>query len=110
MPGNPLAAIVNIILLSMPIIFKMQGVKNFYYESIIVKNGAELKLKSGRVNIVLGNLVDGNFLAYKNNKYGSGMITPLVESSYIAMFNEDTSLVEQGSSIKIIKLYSLPGV
>ncbi len=108
MPGNPLAAIVNIILLSMPIIFKMQGVKNFYYDSITVKNGEELKLKPGRVNIVLGNLVNGKFIAYKNNKYGSGMITPLVESSYIAMFNKDADLVEQGASVDIIKLYSLP--
>ncbi len=108
MPGNPLAAIVNIILLSMPIMFKMQGVKNFYYEPITVKNGEELKLKSGRVNIVLGNLVEGKFVAYKNNRYGSGMITPLVDSNYIAMFDEDTSLIEQNESIDIIKLYSLP--
>ena len=110
MPGNPLAAILNIILLSMPIIFKMQGVKSFYYEPITVKNGVELKLKSGRVNIVLGNLVSGKFIAYKNNKYGSGMITPLVESSYIAMFNEDISSIEQGSNIEVIKLYSLPSL
>ena len=110
MPGNPLAAIVNIILLSMPIIFKMQGVKNIFYEAITVQNGIELKLKPGRVNIVLGNLENGKFIAYKNNKYGSGMITPLVESSYIAMFNEDTGLVEQGANIDIIKLYSLPSV
>jgi len=108
MPGNPLAAILNIILLSMPIIFKMQGVKKFFYETITVENGAELKLKSGRVNIVLGNLENGKFVAYKNNKYGSGMITPLVESSYIAMFNEKTSIVEQGKDVEIIKLYSLP--
>ena len=108
MPGNPLAAILNIILLSMPIIFKMQGVKNFYYELITVKNGAELKLKPGRTNIVLGNLEDGKFIAYKHNKYGSGMITPLVESSYIVTFDEDTSLVEQGANIEVIKLYSLP--
>ena len=108
MPGNPLAAILNIILLSMPIIFKMQGVKNFYYELITVKNGMELKLKSGRTNIVLGNLEDGKFIAYKNNKYGSGMITPLVESSYIVTFDEDTSLVEKGANIEVIKLYSLP--
>ena len=108
MPGNPLAAIVNIFLLSMPIIFKMQGVKKYYFEPIIVKNALELKLKANRVNIVLGNLVDGEFVAYKNNKYGSGMITPLVESSYIAAFNENTNMVEHGSKIEIIKLYTNP--
>ncbi len=106
MPGNPLAAIVNIILLSMPIIFKMQGVKNFYYESITVKNGKELKLKPGRVNIVLGILVDGKFIAYKNNKYGSGMITPLVESSYIAIFGEEVNLVSYDEDIFVVKINS----
>ena len=110
MPGNPLAAIVNIFLLSMPIIFKMQGVKKYNFESILVENAIELKLKQGRSNIVLGNLVDGKFVAYKNNKYGSGMITPLVESSYIAIFNENCTLVEQGSMIEIIKLYTKPSV
>ena len=86
----------------------MQGVKKYYFEPIIVKNALELKLKANRVNIVLGNLVDGEFVAYKNNKYGSGMITPLVESSYIAAFNENTNMVEHGSKIEIIKLYTNP--
>ncbi len=106
MPGNPLAAILNILLLSLPIIFKIQGAKDIFYESIKVKNGANFNLKPNRVNIVLGNLKNGSFFAYKNNKYGSGMITPLVDSSYIAIFGEDVSKVERDREIIIIKINS----
>jgi molybdopterin molybdotransferase len=106
MPGNPLAAIVNIMMLSLPVIFKLQGANRWFYNAITIENGLELKLKPNRVNIVLGNIEDGKFVAYKNNKYGSGMITPLVESRYIALFGEDVSQVREGSKIKIIPLYS----
>ena len=106
MPGNPLAAILNILLLSLPIIFKIQGAKDIFYQTITVKNGAKLNLKPNRVNIVLGNLIDGKFYAYKNNKYGSGMITPLAESKYIAIFGENVSSVSLDKDIKIIKINS----
>jgi len=106
MPGNPLAAIIHIMLLSMPVILKMQGAKRYFYNTLIVKNKAELKLKANRVNIVLGNLDNGEFIAYKNNKYGSGMITPLVESKYIALFGENIEKVEEGEEIKVIEIYS----
>ncbi len=104
MPGNPLAAIVNIMLLSIPIIYKMQGAKDYLHKPIPVKNGLELKLKPGRTNIVLGNLINGKFKAYKNNKYGSGMITPLVESEYVAIFDEDKSLIKEGEEIEVVRI------
>jgi len=107
MPGNPLAAILNILLLSLPVIFKIQGAKDIFYETLTIQNGAELKLKPGRVNIVLGNLKNNKFIAYKNNKYGSGMVTPLVESSYIAILGENLSKLELNSEIKIIKINSI---
>jgi len=106
MPGNPLAAILNIMLLSIPIISKMQGSTTQYFSAVTVENGLELKLKPNRINIVLGNLKDGKFVAYKNNRYGSGMITPLVESKYIALFGENISLVKENQKIKIIPIYS----
>ncbi len=106
MPGNPLAAIVNILLLSLPIIYKMQGAKTQFYEALKVENGSPLKLKPKRVNIVLGNLEDGKFYAYKNNRYGSGMITPLVESRYIALFGENRDFVGENEAIKVIRINS----
>ncbi len=106
MPGNPLAAILNILLLSMPILFKIQGAKDIFYETITVKNSKDLKLKANRVNIVLGNLIYNKFSAFKDNKYGSGMITPLTNSRYIALFGEDKSLIKANEEIKVIRLNS----
>ena len=106
MTGNPLAAILNILILSMPILFKMQGAKDIFYETITVKNSKDLKLKANRVNIVLGNVIEDKFIAYKDNKYGSGMITPLTNSKYIALFGEDKSLIKANEEIKVIRLNS----
>jgi molybdopterin molybdotransferase len=53
---------------------------------------------------VLGTIKDGYFYPYKNNKYGSGMIMPLVKSSAVAIFDEDISLVGSKSRVELILL------
>jgi len=103
LPGNPLAAIIHTILMAIPIILKMQGAKDIFFSPKEAKISNDLKLKPGRVNIVLGNLKNGTFTPYKNNKYGSGMITPLVESNSIALFGESIDIVVKGSTIKVIE-------
>jgi len=103
LPGNPLAAIIHTILMAIPIILKMQGAKDIFFSPKKAKISNDLKLKPGRVNIVLGSLKNGTFTPYKNNKYGSGMITPLVESNSIALFGESIDIVVKGSTIKVIE-------
>ena len=104
MPGNPLAAIIHIIIMGLPIILKMQGAKNIFFSSKSAKISTDLKLKPGRVNIVLGSFKDNTFIPYKNNKYGSGMITPLAESNSIALFGESVDIIQKGKNIKLIEL------
>jgi len=108
MPGNPLAAIIHILILGLPIISKMQGAKELFFEPKLCKIDTTLNLKPNRVNIVLGNLNKGVFTPYKNNKYGSGMITPLVNSNSIVLFGEDVSIIEKGSIIKVIEFQNNP--
>ena len=103
MPGNPLAAIVHIIIMGLPIIKKMQGAKELFFATKEAKINCDLKLKPNRVNIVLGDFKDNIFIPYKNNKYGSGMISPLVESNSFALFGEKISDVKKGSTIKVIE-------
>jgi len=107
MPGNPLAAIVNILLLGVPVINKMQGRKEYFYKTYRFKMGSELKLKPNRTNIVLGNIEEGSFYPYQNNKYGSGMISPLVQSSAIVIFDEDKSHIEIAKEVEVVLLNSL---
>ncbi len=107
MPGNPLAAIMHIIILGLPIILKSQGAKDIFFSTKEAKISTTLKLKPNRVNIVLGTYKNGTFSPYKNNKYGSGMVTPLVESNAIALFNETCENITNGSTIKIVEFASI---
>jgi len=102
MPGNPLAAYVNAFLLLIPSLKNLQGVKNINHQTVLARNGEEFKVKSGRVNIVLGLLENNKFKVFGQNKYGSGMITPIVESNAILITEEDKSTIEKDMLIEVI--------
>jgi molybdopterin molybdotransferase len=103
LPGNPLTAMVNMHLFSIPVLRKIQGFKAFYHD---IETAVALKtfnVKQGRVNVVLGNLKTGGFEVTKDNKYGSGMITVLSESNSIIVTREEKSVIEFGDSVNVIK-------
>ncbi len=102
MPGNPLTAMINILLLSIPVLFKLQGVSNYYHSYILAENAQSFKAKPGRTNLVLGKINEGRFYVTRNNKYGSGMLTPLMESNAIAILGESRDGVKEGETIKVI--------
>jgi len=108
MPGNPLAAIIHILILGLPIILKMQGAKDIFFTTKEAKIDRELKLKPNRVNIVLGTFNNSIFKPYKSNKYGSGMITPLVKSNSFVLFGESIDNVEKDSIVKVIEFKCKP--
>lgn len=102
MPGNPLTALVNTYLFALPVINKLSGNRAFYHDFIYAKNKEAFKVKSHRANIVLGSLEEGEFIVTRQNKYGSGMLTPLVESNCIMITLEEKSCVEKDEMIKVI--------
>lgn len=102
MPGNPLAAYVNAFLFLIPALNNLQGMSKTAHNTVLAKNVEEFKVKSGRVNIVLGSLIDGKFMVFEKNRYGSGMITPIVNSNAILITNEKNSVIEENISIKVI--------
>ena len=108
MPGNPLTAMINTFLLSLPVLFKMQGSSRYMHDFVYAKNIQAFKMRPGRNNIVLGKMEDGTFHVTRNNKYGSGMLTPIVESNALAIFNEEVSSVKEEEFIKVILFESLP--
>lgn len=103
LPGNPLTAMVNMQLFAIPVLNKIQGSSYFYHDVSIGLNEEEFKTKAGRVNLVLGTLETGGFKVTRKNKYGSGMITALYESNCILVTSENTSIIEENQSIKVIK-------
>jgi len=108
MPGNPLTAMVNTFLFSMPILSKMQGNSSCHHSFVYAKNHQAFKARAGRTNIVLGQVKEGEFHVTRNNKYGSGMLTPIVESNALVVLNEKRSLIEEGDLLKVILLDSFP--
>ncbi|WP_304544221.1 molybdopterin molybdotransferase MoeA [Sulfurimonas microaerophilic] len=104
MPGNPLTTMLNVFTLSIPALFKKQGATNCYHTPLYAKSAKELKLRSGRDNMVLGSLENGIFTPTRDNKIGSGMLSPLVESNAIAYFADNVEELHKDQFIKIVLL------
>ncbi len=102
MPGNPLTAMVNILLLSVPVLYKMQGADRYYHSFVYTQNIQPFKARPGRTNLVLGKIESGSFHVTRNNKYGSGMLTPLMESDAIVILGESRDGAGEGEYLKVI--------
>ena len=107
LPGNPLTAMVNMHLFSLPVLHKIQGSLAIYHDIDIATNSKQFKTKSGRVNVVLGWYKNGAYEVTQNNKYGSGMITVLHESNCILVTDESTALLSEQEQVKVIKFNCL---
>ena len=102
MPGNPLTALINTYLLSLPVIYKSSGANNFYHDFVFAKNSKSFKVKAKRANVVLGNLINGEFNVTMGNKYGSGMLAPLVQSNCVMITLDNTDFVNENEIIKVV--------
>ncbi|MDD3344793.1 MAG: molybdopterin molybdotransferase MoeA [Sulfurospirillaceae bacterium] len=107
LPGNPLAAYVNAFIFLIPLLKKLQGEKKFNFDYVTAVNQETFNVKSGRVNFVLGFYQNGIFRAFDDNKYGSGMITPLYYCNAILITDEMTSVIEMDKKVNIF-LFKAP--
>ncbi len=108
MPGNPLTTMLNTFLLSLPILFKMQGNSSYNHPFVYAKNIKAFRANPSRANIVLGNFQEGCFNVTRNNKYGSGMLMPILESNALCLLGEGRNGVGEEEMIKIILFDTLP--
>ena len=104
MPGNPLTTMLNIRLLSMPILRKLQGYKNTDDIHIYAKNSKAFRISPSKSNMILGSLIDGRFVVTRDNRYGSGMLTPLMESNAVALLAQGRGEVELNETIEVVML------
>ncbi len=102
MPGNPLTALINTYLLSLPIIYKSSGANSSYHDFVLAKNIKSFKVKAKRANVVLGNLKNGEFHVTQENKYGSGMLKPLALSNCVMITLDNKDFVNEDEIIKVI--------
>lgn len=98
LPGNPMAAYICALLIVIPFL------KNENHEPIKATCKNHVKFKKGRLNVVLGTLKNGEFIVTADNKYGSGMITPLTNSNAIYLTNLEQSEVKEGEEIFVIRI------
>jgi molybdopterin molybdotransferase len=105
MPGNPLTTMLNVLVLSIPVLFRMQGAKAVRHRRFPAVMGEGLKLRGGRSEMVLGRMRKGCFYPTRGNRYGSGMLTPLAESDVLAIFGEEVRDLPQGAPIEVIPLW-----
>jgi molybdopterin molybdotransferase len=102
MPGNPMTTLLNIFLLSIPILRKLQGNSNPGHPVIQAPISQALRFKPSRTNLVLGQMREGVFHVTRDNKIGSGMLTPLMESNAVAVFGEGLGEVAEGERVEVI--------
>ncbi|HDZ4937843.1 TPA: molybdopterin molybdotransferase MoeA [Campylobacter jejuni] len=103
LPGNPMAAYLSCFIFAKKIIALLSGnLENplqFY-----AKMGIDLKLKNGRNNLILGILEKDIFTPFNENKFGSGMILPLIKSEFLLISEENTSELKKGDEITLLKI------
>jgi len=102
MPGNPMTTLLNIFLLSIPVLRKLQGDNNPYHLVVQAPISQSLRFKPTRTNLVLGEMRKGIFHVIRDNKIGSGMLTPLMESNAVAVFGEGVEEVKAGEGVEVI--------
>lgn len=97
LPGNPMAAFLMCFLLVVPF---LKGAQLEKFDAVLSQ---DVKIKSGRQNIVLGSFYESKFCVTDNNKFGSGMITPLIKSNAVLVTSESLDELKAGEIVKILK-------
>lgn len=102
--GNPTAAYLLAFLLVIPTLKKLINQSNDFSEISKAKFSGNLKLKSGRINAILGIYDNFCFKIIDDNKFGSGTISPLAKATHLYLSNLDKKELKDGESIEILKL------
>lgn len=102
LPGNPMPAYLLSFLIIIASLKRLSGACDFSHFKINAKLKEDLKLKPNRQNIILGFYNDGYFLPF--SKFGSGMITPLVNANSVFLSAFEDCQISKEQDIKIIKL------
>ena len=102
--GNPTAAYLLAFLLVIPTLKKLINQSNDFFEISKAKFSGNLKLKSGRMNAILGIYDNFCFKVIDDNKFGSGTISPLAKATHLYLSNLDKKELKDGEIVEILKL------
>lgn len=102
LPGNPLAASINFELFGQSILLAMSGANEKYLTTIDAKMKDDYKLRAGRRTLVPGYFNGINFKVHE--KFAPGMVSPLASSNAYIMISEESSILEKGSTVKVLPI------
>ena len=102
MPGNPLSAYINTFCLIIPTLRKLNGAKNYYFQTINAINKSDFKINPKKDHTALGFYETGEWEVYNNYKYGSGMLTPLIKSNSLTIVNKGKEIIKKGEKLEVI--------
>lgn len=100
LPGNPLAAALNMELFGQSIILALSGAEKKYLGVLHVKLSDDFKTRPGRRALIPG-FYDGESFKVCE-KFAPGMISPLAVSNAFMMIDESVSELKAHCSVKII--------
>lgn len=105
LPGNPLALLLHIHTLILPILESLQGGSAFYPKAFTFELDSDLNLKANTTSALLGVIESSRFLPYNNGKIGSSSLATMWKNNAIALFDNPSQKpmsYAKGSAIKVI--------
>ena len=89
----------------LPMVKKLAGASSFYPEKFYAKLKNSFTCRGGRSDMILGRYLDGDFYLTMGNKYGSGMVLPLMQSNALMITKEDETFFAED---ELVEFYLLP--
>ncbi|MDF1874175.1 molybdopterin molybdotransferase MoeA [Sulfurimonas sp. SAG-AH-194-I05] len=100
LPGNPLAAALNLELFGQSIILALSGDSSKYINTIKAKMKEDYKIRAGRKTLIPG-AFDGEYFT-PCEKFAPGMVSPLAISNSYIIVDETCGFLAKKSDVKVI--------
>ncbi len=102
LPGNPISAIANFYVFGSIAIARLTGAKDCNISSVKAVNKNSFDIKASRANLILGHYENGVFEVFENNRYGSGMLKPMVKSNSFILTGMGIDRLEAGEYVDAV--------
>ncbi|MDD7566809.1 MAG: molybdopterin molybdotransferase MoeA [Helicobacter sp.] len=102
LPGNPLASLLHIYTIILSFLEFLSGARSYFLKTYEALADSECILKPKTQSILLGNLIDGKFLVFRNGKFGSSALRYVWENNAIVIVDNDYGAIKTGSKLKCL--------
>lgn len=106
LPGNPVAAMLGMMLFGVPAIRHMTGLNPYHLPTIQARLATGIERKDGRRHYLRVTLTDGpdGQVASLTGDQGSGILSSMVQADGLAIIPENVNHLDAGSPVQVISL------